>query len=130
MGGQLGGMVNEGDHFPEVCKKSLQAIASDMQDGITADFFSRFSIAQLRTLSSRELERCGRLVNPVYAGHGDSHYRVIAWDEALDRLARSLKAAGPARSFFYASGRSSNEAGSAMRTSNVPRWPRRFTTIF
>jgi molybdopterin-dependent oxidoreductase alpha subunit len=111
MGGQLGGMVNEGGHFPEVCKKSLQAIASDMQEGITADFFARFSIAQLRTLSSRELERCGRLVDPVYAGHGDSHYRVLSWNEALDRLARSLKAAGPAHSFFYASGRSSNEAG-------------------
>ena len=111
MGGQLGGMVNEGGHFPEVCKKSLQAIASDMQEGITADFFSRFSIAQLRTLTSRELERCGRLVDPVYAGPGDSHYRVITWDEAFDRLARSLTAAGPAHSFFYASGRSSNEAG-------------------
>lgn len=111
MGGQLGGMVNEGGHFPEVCKKSLQAIASDMQDGIAADFFSRFSIAQLRTLSSRELDSLGRLIDPLYAGHGDSHYRVITWDDALDRLARALKAAGPEHSFFYASGRSSNEAG-------------------
>ncbi|MCA9051450.1 MAG: hypothetical protein KDA89_22080, partial [Planctomycetaceae bacterium] len=25
MGGQLGGMVNEGGYFPEVCKKSFQA---------------------------------------------------------------------------------------------------------
>jgi len=29
MGGQLGGMVNEGGYFPEVCKKSVQAVASD-----------------------------------------------------------------------------------------------------
>jgi hypothetical protein len=28
MGGQLGGMVNEAGYFPEVCKKSLQAMAS------------------------------------------------------------------------------------------------------
>ena len=66
MGGQLGGMVNEGGHFPEVCKKSLQAIASDMQDRIVPAFFSRYSIAQLRTLSPRELEACGRLVDPLY----------------------------------------------------------------
>ena len=111
MGGQLGGMVNEGGQFPEVCKKSLQAMASDMQQGISPDFFARYSIAQLRTLSSRELESCGRLVTPVYAGPGDTHYRAIAWDEALDRLAATLKASGPQHSFFYASGRASNEAG-------------------
>ena len=111
MGGQMGGMVNEAGHFPEVCKKSLQAMASDMQRGIAPEFFARYSIAQLRTLSSRDLEHCGRLVDPVYAGPGDTHYRVIAWDEALDRLAAALKASGPARTFFYASGRSSNEAG-------------------
>ena len=111
MGGQLGGMVNEGGHFPEVCKKSLQAIASDMQERIAPDFFSRFSIAQLRTLTSQELERCGRLVDPLYAGRTDSHYRVITWPEALEKLGRSFTTAGPGRSFFYASGRSSNEAG-------------------
>src|SRR5689334_1922954 len=34
MGGQLGGMRNEAGHFPEVCKKSLQAMAADMQGRI------------------------------------------------------------------------------------------------
>jgi molybdopterin-dependent oxidoreductase alpha subunit len=57
------------------------------------------------------MEHCGRLVDPVYAGPGESHYRVISWDEALGRLAEKLKSSGPERSFFYASGRSSNEAG-------------------
>ena len=111
MGGQRGGMVNEAGHFPEVCKKSLQAMAADMQNGIASEFFARYSLSQLRSLSPRELEACGRLVDPIYAGPGDSHYRVIAWEEALDRLSRNLTASGPNRSFFYASGRSSNEAG-------------------
>jgi molybdopterin-dependent oxidoreductase alpha subunit len=111
MGGQMGGMVNEAGHFPEVCKKSLQAMASDMQSGISPEFFARYSLNQLRTLSPRELESCGRLVDPVYAGPGESHYRVIRWDEALDRLAAKLKVSGPTHTFFYASGRSSNEAG-------------------
>ena len=70
MGGQLGGMVNEAGHFPEVCKKSLQAMAADMQGGISPDFFARYSIAQLRAMSPRELEACGRLVDPIYAGPG------------------------------------------------------------
>jgi hypothetical protein len=30
MGGQQGGMRNEAGHFPEVCKKSIQAQAGDM----------------------------------------------------------------------------------------------------
>src|SRR5687768_4596566 len=111
MGGQLGGMVNEGGHFPEVCKKSLQAMASDMQDRITPEFFARYSIANLRTLSPRELEFCGRLVEPVYAAPGETHYRVISWNEALDRLSERLRMSGPSRAFFYASGRASNEAG-------------------
>ena len=68
MGGQMGGMVNEAGHFPEVCKKSLQAMAADMQDGISPEFFARYSIAQLRSLSPRELEACGRLVDPIHAG--------------------------------------------------------------
>jgi molybdopterin-dependent oxidoreductase alpha subunit len=115
MGGQLGGMVNEAGHFPEVCKKSLQAMAADMQDGISPEFFSRYSIAQLRSLSPRELESCGRLVDPIYAGPGATHYRVVSWDEALARVADTLKSTDPARSFFYASGRSSNEAGFVLQ---------------
>jgi molybdopterin-dependent oxidoreductase alpha subunit len=111
MGGQLGGMVNEGGHFPEVCKKSFQAMASDMQAGIASEFFSRYGFHQLRALSPRQLESSGRLVTPLFAGPDDSHFRVLSWDEALARLAERLKQAGPSRSFFYASGRSSNEAG-------------------
>lgn len=111
MGGQMGGMVNETGHFPEVCKKSLQAMASDMQQGISPAFFERFSIAQLRTLTPRELEHCGRLVDPVYCPPDGTHYQVVSWDDAFDRLASGLTSAGPDRTFFYASGRSSNEAG-------------------
>src|SRR2546427_4170921 len=111
MGGQMGGMVNEGGYFPEVCKKSFQAMVSDMQSGITPEFFQRFGFRELRAMTPRQLESSGRLVTPMYAGPDDSHYRVIAWDEAFERLAARLKSAGPTRTFFYASGRSSNEAG-------------------
>jgi molybdopterin-dependent oxidoreductase alpha subunit len=111
MGGQMGGMVNEGGYFPEVCKKSFQAMVSDMQAGITPEFFARYGFAELRAFSPRQMEMSGRLVFPIYAGPNDTHYRQISWDEALQRLADKLKAAGPMRSFFYASGRSSNEAG-------------------
>jgi molybdopterin-dependent oxidoreductase alpha subunit len=111
MGGQAGSMRNEAGHWPEVCKKSLQAMVADMQKGIEPAFFAKYSIAQLRTLSSRELESCGRLTAPLYAGPDDSHYRVIDWDTALERIARQLRDTPPEQHFFYASGRSSTEAG-------------------
>jgi molybdopterin-dependent oxidoreductase alpha subunit len=115
MGGQLGGMVNEGGYFPEVCKKSFQAMVSDMQAGITPEFFERFGFKELKALTPRQLESSGRLVTPLVAGPHDEHYRVITWDAALERLAEALKSAGPTRSFFYASGRSSNEAGFVLQ---------------
>ena len=68
MGGQAGGMRNEMGHWPEVCKKSLQAMIGDMQAGIKPEFLARYSLDQLRALSSRELESCGRLTTPLHAG--------------------------------------------------------------
>jgi len=111
MGGQLGGMVNEGGHFPEVCKKSFQAMASDLQGAVPDSFFETMTLPKLRAMSPRELEHAGRLVRPMILREGDDRYRPIEWDEALKRTAESLRTAGPERSFFYASGRSSNEAG-------------------
>ncbi len=111
MGGQAGGMRNEAGHFPEVCKKSFQAMVADMQGALRPGFFQALSLDQLRSLSPRELEWSGRLTTPLYAGPIDTHYRSITWDEALSRLAVRLKRQQPDESFFYASGRSSNEAG-------------------
>src|SRR5262245_54444637 len=111
MGGQAGGMRNESGHWPEVCKKSLQAMVADMQQGLRPEFFAACSLDQLRALSPRELEWCGRLTAPLYAGPGDTHYRAVTWDWALGRVAERLRDSPPGENFFYASGRSSNEAG-------------------
>jgi molybdopterin-dependent oxidoreductase alpha subunit len=111
MGGQLGGMVNEGGYFPEVCKKSFQAMASDLQGAIPSEFWQRNDINRLKAMSSRQLEHCGRIVEPVLLERGAKNYRPVLWDEALQRISDAMSAAGPERSFFYASGRSSNEAG-------------------
>ncbi|MFI5459414.1 MAG: FdhF/YdeP family oxidoreductase [Isosphaerales bacterium] len=111
MGGQSGGMRNEAGHWPEVCKKSLQAMVADMQGALRPGFFRTVSLDQLKTLTPRELEWSGRLTQPLYAGPVDTHFRAIPWDEALARLADRLKRQRPDESFFYASGRSSNEAG-------------------
>src|SRR5437773_10541567 len=71
MGGQKGGMVNEAGSFPEVCKKSLQAMAGDMQAAIQSDFWSTYSIPQLAKFSPYDMEHCGRIVEPVLLSPGE-----------------------------------------------------------
>ncbi|MDH5762726.1 MAG: molybdopterin-dependent oxidoreductase, partial [Nitrospinota bacterium] len=111
MGGQTGGMRDEKGHFPSVCKKAVWAQASDLQPAISIDFFQQNSIEDLKTRTPLELEYSGRLTTPVLSEPGDSHYRPVSWEEALNRVAETLKKTQADRSFFYASGRSSNEAG-------------------
>ena len=111
MGGQAGGMVNEAGHFPEVCKKSFQAMVADMQGAVKPSFFETYSIPQMRLFSPREMEHSGRLVEPVILEKGSQHYRPLPWGEAMERIAARLTRTAPAESFFYFSGRSSNEAG-------------------
>jgi len=111
MGGQVGGMRNEQNHWPEVCKKSIQAMAADMQGAIQPEFFKRFSIDQLRQFSPREMEHAGRITTPLFLAPGDTHYKPVSWNDVFGRIESKLKKTDPDRSFFYFSGRSSNEAG-------------------
>ncbi len=111
MGGQRGGMVNEAGRFPEVCKKSLQAMAADMQGAIPRDFFERYTIEQLKKFTPRQLEHSGRLTHPLLYQRGTQNYRRIEWEEAFSRIADKLKSLTADETFWYFSGRSSNEAG-------------------
>jgi molybdopterin-dependent oxidoreductase alpha subunit len=111
MGGQAGGMVNEAGHFPEVCKKSFQAMVADMQGAVKPAFFETYSIPQLQAFTPYQMEHSGRLVQPVVLEKGAQHYRPISWAEAMERIAAKLRRTDPNQTFWYFSGRSSNEAG-------------------
>lgn len=110
MGGQKGGMVNEADDHLEICKKSMQAQLTDIQPGISADFWSKNSITDLKKLKARDLERLGRLADPLYKPSGAEHYKVISWEQVFQKIAHHFNATSPNKTFFYSSGRSSNEA--------------------
>ena len=115
MGGQKGGMVNEKGHFPEVCKKSVQAQAGDMGKTISEDFFKNTPLSQLQNFSSRQWEELGRLPFPIMIQENDSHFKRISWDEVFDKCKEGFQRATPDEIFFYASGRSSNEAAFLMQ---------------
>ncbi len=110
MGGQLGGMTNELGEYPSVCNKSIQAQSTDIQPPIPVSVLTH-SLTELRQLDGYELEHLGRLGNPIYKAAGADRYQIVDWEWALDRAAERLRATDPQRSFFYSSGRSSNEAG-------------------
>lgn len=110
MGGQLGGMTNELDEFPSVCNKSIQAQSTDIQPPIPPEVFAH-PLADFAQLSAHELEHMGRLNTPLHKPADSDRYSPISWDDALQKMAQRFAACAPARSFFYSSGRSSNEAG-------------------
>src|SRR5690606_36200725 len=68
-------------------------------------------LEDLRELSGRELEHLGRLGTPLFKAKGSHYYQPMEWEAALAHAARRLEETDPRRSFFYSSGRSSNEAG-------------------
>ncbi|MBZ0186824.1 MAG: FdhF/YdeP family oxidoreductase [Candidatus Obscuribacterales bacterium] len=116
MGGLKGGMVNENGHFPEVCKKSLQAQAVDMAGTLAEDFFKDNSLASLLALTPKKAEDLGRLTYPVILEPGKDKFRQISWQEAIKFASDPLKHAKAERKAFYASGRSSNEAAFLLQS--------------
>lgn len=110
MGGQAGGMVDELGEFPSVCNKSVQAQSTDIQPAIPVEVLTH-SLADFAELDGHDLEHLGRLDTPLYKPAGADRFQPVEWDFALARAAERLAATDPARAMFYASGRSSNEAG-------------------
>ena len=110
MGGQRGGMTNESGEFPAVCNKSIQAQSTDIQPAIPDVIFDR-PLKDFQALSSYEIEHLGRLGKPVFKAKESHRFQIVDWPWAIDYAARKFAQTPAERSFFYASGRSSNEAG-------------------
>ncbi len=110
MGGQMGGMTNELGEFPSVCNKSVQAQSTDIQPAIPEEIFTH-TIAELDELTARETEQLGRLATPIFKAADADKFAPVSWDFAMSHMARRFAETDPDRSFFYSSGRSSNEAG-------------------
>ena len=104
------GMKNELGHGFQVCKKAMQAVAHDLRPPISQEFWKQHSITQLKSYSGRELESLGRLSHPLFRDEDSTHFEVISWNEAYEKVFKQFRKVDHSRSFFYTSGRSSNEA--------------------
>ncbi len=96
----------------EFCENGAKAIATEAtRKRADAEFFAQYSIAELAALSDFELNDAGRLTEPLLLDRDATHYRPIAWKDALALVAEELNGCdSPDQATFYTSGRTSNEA--------------------
>ena len=91
-------------------KESVSMTSENNQKYISADLFQEKSLSELQKLSAKELFDLGKLRYPVYKSSHDESYSVITYQDAIKIIASRIKESDPSKSFYYASGRSSNEA--------------------
>ncbi|HEX5061106.1 MAG TPA: FdhF/YdeP family oxidoreductase [Kofleriaceae bacterium] len=111
----------------EFCENGAKALAEEATTArATPEVFAAATVDEMRALSDFELGQLGRITHPLVLGP-DRRYHAIEWDEAIAMIADELRAAGPAASAFYTSGRTSNEAaflyqllGRMFGTNNFP----------
>ena len=96
----------------EFCENGAKAVSWEAtRDRVDREFFATHTIEALRGMSDHELERHGRLTEPMFLARGATHYAPISWDDAFALCAARLKEMpSPDRAAFYTSGRASNEA--------------------
>ncbi|HEY9784148.1 MAG TPA: molybdopterin-dependent oxidoreductase, partial [Candidatus Obscuribacterales bacterium] len=116
MGGLKGGMVNEAGHWPEVCKKSLQAQVADMIGALPADYFDKHDLDYLEKLTPKQAEDAGRIAYPVLLEEGSKRFKAVSWETAYQLMESAFKTTKPERAAFYSSGRSSNEAAFLLQS--------------
>ena len=113
----------------EFCENGAKAVLSEATTRrANAEFFARWSVADLAAQSDAWLNDQGRLTEPMVLRPGATHYEAIDWEDAFALVARELRGlASPDEAVFYTSGRTSNEAAflyqlfvRAFGTNNLP----------
>jgi len=113
----------------EYCENGAKALADEATTKkADANLFKKYSVEELSQLTDYQLNKFGRLVEPLVLRPGSIHYEPIEWQEAFDLISAELyKLDSPDEAIFYTSGRSSNEAAflygmfaRAFGTNNMP----------
>jgi molybdopterin-dependent oxidoreductase alpha subunit len=86
-----------------LCMVRLELMRLNTAPALAPDLLS--DPAALASRSSRELRALGRLPEPLLRQAGERGFRVVSWDDALDRIAREARAVDPQRMAFYLTSR-------------------------
>lgn len=113
----------------EYCENGAKALADEATtEHIGEAFFKENSVEAISQRTDYELNKLGRLTQPLILKSGSLHYEPITWEDAFGLISKELhKLPSPNEAIFYTSGRSSNEAAylygifaRAFGTNNMP----------
>lgn len=74
------------------------------------DFFARHTVTELLDWPDRDLEKQGRLTDPLRYNAVTDRYEPVSWDDAFLEIGMELRRLDPKSVVFYTSGRASLEA--------------------
>lgn len=96
----------------EFCENGAKALADEgTTKRIGAEFFARYSVAELSNQTDEWLNAQGRLSEPMILRENSTHYATVSWEEAFSLIENELNSlSSPDEAIFYTSGRTSNEA--------------------
>lgn len=94
----------------EFCENGAKATLWDLTSArCTPDFFSQHTVAALRGWSAHDLEKAGRLTEPLRYDAASDRYVRASWDEAFAAIGAGLNRVDPKTVTFYASGKAALE---------------------
>ena len=97
-------------HPFEYCENGAKAtIWEQTAKRVDATFFAEHSVTELLAWPDHDLEKIGRLTEPLRYDPQSDRYVPLAWADAFAEIGRELKAIEPKQAVFYASGRASLE---------------------
>ncbi|MEM1388223.1 MAG: FdhF/YdeP family oxidoreductase [Pseudomonadota bacterium] len=102
----------------EFCENGVKAVAWEAtKERVTPAFFAEHRVTELQGWSDYDLERQGRLTEPMQYNAETDRYEPVSWDQAFNGIAKALNALpDPNQAEFYTSGRASNEAAFLYQT--------------
>ena len=113
----------------EFCENGAKAFATEAtKKRLTPEILSSKSVQNWSKYSDMELDKLGRLTEPMVLREDSNHYERISWEDAFAMIANAVgELDEPNQAVLYTSGRASNEAaflwGTLSRqigTNNLP----------
>src|SRR5271155_2031700 len=113
----------------EFCENGAKAVSDEStKKRIGAEFFAKYSIAELAEKSDYWLNQQGRLPSPMVRHANATHYEPITWSDAFAMIAQELNGLdSPNQASFYTSGKTTNEPAFLLQlfarqfgTNNLP----------
>jgi molybdopterin-dependent oxidoreductase alpha subunit len=96
----------------DLCENGVKHVAWETtRETVGRDFFAAHTVTELSQWTDYDLEKTGRLAEPLRYDADSDRYLSISWDEAFALIGETLRGLeGPDQAAFYTSGRLSNEA--------------------